>query len=135
MEPNVQFIKPQKCLEPYIECYWSWRITPVERELDAIFPDASPELIIHLAKPPKALKDNDEWIEQPRNFLICAAQKAVRLAADEPVEIFAVRFRPWGVGRFSDLHMSDILDRQIPVSEVFIPKQPEDTSFSVSEGA
>lgn len=69
MEPNLQLIKPQKCLEPYIECYWSWRITPVERERDAIFPDASTELIIHLAKPPKALKDNDVWIEQPRNFL------------------------------------------------------------------
>lgn len=119
MDPTIQFKEPEKCLQPYIECYWCWRIVPVEPELDAIFPDASPEFIVHLGKPPCALKDNGEWFEQPRSFLMCAAHQAVRLAADEPVEIFAIRFRPWGVGRFSDQPMSELLDREVPINEVF----------------
>lgn len=115
----MQIYTPHKALNPYIECYWSWQMEPEVPELDAILPDAAPEFIVHFGKAPQALNEADVWRQQPQSFLYCAANRAVRLLVENPIDLFAIRFRPWGVRRFSDRSMSDILDREVLPDEVF----------------
>ena len=117
----MQIFKPHKVLNPYIECYWSWQMEPEVPELDAILPDAAPEFIVHFKKAPQSLTEADVWRQQPQSFLYCAANHAVRLLVENPIDLFAIRFRPWGVRRFSDRSMSDILDREVLPDEVFGP--------------
>jgi AraC-like DNA-binding protein len=109
--------EPASELAPFIECYWSWRVEPDRRVLDDILPDAAPEFIVHFGSIPFVQTESGEWRQQHRAFLYCAAHKAVKLAIHEPMRLFAVRFRPWGVGMFSKASMIDMLDRPVPPFE------------------
>lgn len=117
----MRLFTPDSTLHPYIECYWSWQFEPTAPELDPILPDAAPEFIVHLGVVPESLQPSGIWKRQLSSFLYCAAHRSVRLRSEAPIDLFAVRFRPWGVSRFSDESMADLLDRPIPPAEVFGP--------------
>ena len=119
MSKNVCLYTPPPDLHAFIECYWSWRFSPEERELEAILPDAAPELIVHIGEPPNRLHASGQWVRQPHAFLICAAFKSVQIAADYPIDMFAVRFRPWGLGVYSKRPMADMIDVETPPVDVF----------------
>ena len=115
----MQIYSPHQALSPYVECYWSWQVEPASAELDAILPDVAPEFIVHFGKAPRALRGSDDWRQQPQSFLYCAANRSVRLLVENPIDLFAIRFRPWGVKRFSNRSMADFLDREVLPDEVF----------------
>lgn len=108
---------PAQELLPFVECYWSWQVDPDDHALDDILPDAAPEFIVHLGSLPFVQSESGEWRQQYRAFLYCAARKALRLSIREPMMLFAIRFRPWGVSRFSNGSMADMLDRPVPPFE------------------
>ncbi len=108
---------PHQELSAFIECYWSWQVEPDGDALDDIFPDVAPEFIVHFKSIPFVLTESGEWRQQNRAFLYCAAHKTLRLSVREPMSVFAIRFRPWGVGRFSSKSMASMLDRPVPPSE------------------
>lgn len=109
--------QPTSDLAPFVECYWSWRVSPGREPLDDILPDAAPEFIVQLAAIPFVEVAPGQWQRQHRAFLYCAAERAVRLSIREPARIFAVRFRPWGVARFAEQSMAVKLDRPVPPEE------------------
>lgn len=111
--------EPHQDLSAFVECYWSWGIAPDDAALDDILPDAAPEFIVHFGATPLVQDACGVWRQQGRAFLYCAAHKAVRLSIREPMRIFAIRFRPWGVSRFSNVSMANMLDRAVPPSESF----------------
>lgn len=110
---------PNTDLEPFVECYWSWEMPSGAGELCPILPDAAPELIVHLSTPPFALRDTGQWEQQPVAFLLCASRRSVRLTVESPMEVFAIRFRPWGVSRFTERPMTELVDREVPLCDVF----------------
>lgn len=105
--------EPSQALSPYVECYWSWHIEPDDHALDDILPDAAPELIVHFASIPFVQNETGVWRRQYRAFVYCAAHKALRLSVRESMSLFAIRFRPWGVSRFSRKSMANMLDRPV----------------------
>ncbi|NNE05719.1 MAG: AraC family transcriptional regulator [Xanthomonadales bacterium] len=109
--------EPSEPLSPYVECYWSWRIDPAAPVLESILPDVAPELIVHMASAPSAQDEVGDWRQQDQAFLYCAAHKSLVLQITRPMSLFAVRFRPWGAGRFSNTSMAAMLDRPIPPAE------------------
>jgi AraC-like DNA-binding protein len=109
--------EPASELAPFLECYWSWQVEPNSRVLDDILPDAAPEFIVHFASIPFVQTESGEWRQQHRAFLYCAAHRAVKLSIHEPMRLFAIRFRPWGVGMFSKASMVNMLDRPVPPFE------------------
>lgn len=115
----MKTISPDPALESFVECYWAWEIPAACGELDPLLPDAAPEMIFHLATPPRVLRSSGLWEQQRRAFLICASQRAVRLAVEAPMAVFVIRFRPWGASRFTARSMADLVDREIPPDEVF----------------
>lgn len=111
--------EPSQALTPFIECYWSWRLEPDEQVIDDIFPDAAPEFIVHLASPPLVKNLAGEWTQQADAFLYCSAQRTLSLSVTKPMSVFAIRFRPWGVSRFSQNSMANMLDRAVDSGEAF----------------
>ncbi len=109
--------EPAQALSPFVECYWSWQVNPDDCELEDILPDAAPEFIVHFAAIPFVRNELGEWRQQHREFLYCAAHRALRLSVREPMSLFAIRFRPWGVSRFSHESMAKMLDRPVLPSE------------------
>ena len=114
----VREFEPARELSYYIESYWSWATDSVE-VLDPLFPDAAPEFIVHLEEIPFRQDASGVWRRQPRAFLYCAAYKPVELSIRKPMRLFAIRFRPWGVGMFSSMAMSGMLDREVLPGDAF----------------
>ena len=109
--------EPTQELSPFIECYWSWQVKPNDHALEDILPDAAPEFIVHFGSIPFVLSESGEWRQQHPAFLYCAAHKTLTLSVREPMRLFAVRFRPWGVSRFSNVSMANMIDRPVPPFE------------------
>ena len=105
--------EPDAELSPFVECYWSWQVEPDDDALDDLLPDAAPELIVHFGSTPLVQSESGEWQHQERAFLYCAAYKTLRLSIQGQMKVFAIRFRPWGLRRFSDIPMARILDRPV----------------------
>lgn len=97
-------------LTPFVECCWSWSAAAETGELEPILPDAAPEFIVHLGALPLAMNAAGRWRRQPRAFVYCAATRPLELRSEEPLRIFSIRFRPWGLARFHALPMKDCLD-------------------------
>lgn len=129
-----QSFEPAPALAPFVECYWRWIVEGSSQPVDDILPDAAPELIVHLAGRPLAQTDDGGWQEQPQAFLYCAARKPLRLRVVAPLDVVAVRFRPWGVGRFCNTPMASLLDRPIVPSEAF-PGFGDDLAAALSSAA
>jgi len=106
-------------LSPYIECYWQWRVTPDEPAYEMILPDAAPEFIVHLGTPPEIMTGSSNWQKQPQAYLYSATQRCLQLRISESMDLFAIRFRPWGVSRFSDRPMSELLDHCVSPAASF----------------
>ena len=119
MTQDIRLYSPSPDLQSFIECYWSWRFTPEERELEAILPDAAPELIVHIGEPPDRLRSSGQWVRQPRAFLIYAVFNSLQIATDHPIDMFAVRFRPWGLCVFSTQPLAKMIDVETPPVDVF----------------
>lgn len=100
-------------LAPFVECYWRWVADEKTNEAELILPDVAPELIVHLGVVPFALSEQGSWREQPRAFIFCAAERCLQLQITAPMDVFAIRFRPWGLSRFSKQGMSTMLDREV----------------------
>ena len=111
--------EPAPKLEPFVECFWKWSLDASGQPIDDILPDVAPELIVHLAGRPLAQADSGDWLRQEPAFLYCAARKSLKLWVREPLQVFAVRFRPWGIRRFSGMPMEAILDRPIAPGAAF----------------
>lgn len=110
--------EPDPELSPFVECYWSWQIDPGDGVLEDILPDAAPEFIVHFAATPLMRDELGKWHKQHPEFLYCAAHRALRLSIRGPISLFAIRFRPWGVSRYSHMSMANMLDRSVSPSGV-----------------
>lgn len=104
-------------LAPFVECFWRWKTDEKALRNEVILPDATPELIVHLGPEPEAWSARDGWRRQPPAFVYCAAAHCLQLRIARPMDVFAVRFRPWGLSRFSARPMSIMLDRATGPSE------------------
>lgn len=122
--------QPSQTLSPFVECYWSWQLETDECGEQDILPDAAPEFIVHFGALPYEMNESGDWRLQHREFLYCAAHRPLRLSIREPMDLFAIRFRPWGVGRFSKKSMTTLLDRPVPPSEAF-NKMGEDLALGL----
>ncbi|MDX1379935.1 MAG: helix-turn-helix domain-containing protein [Xanthomonadales bacterium] len=109
--------EPGGALARHVECFWRWQRAPDRGSVEWILPDAAPELIVHLGEPPDVRGADGRWQRQPRAVVYCAARQCVALRYNGPMDLFAVRFRPWGFARFASLPMAGLLDRAVLLVE------------------
>lgn len=112
-----QAYSPNCELSEFVECYWHWEADGNGKTTEFILPDAAPELMVHLGTVPEALYGQDRWQEQSRAFIYCAAEKCLELRMNRPMNVFGIRFQPWGLSWFSDQPMSNLLDREVAPGE------------------
>ena len=91
---------PSPELEPFVECYWSWQTSELGPGENLIFPDVSPELLIHIGKPPLVRIGSSEWELQDSPKIIILARRPLQLQLQGPMHVIGIRFRPWGLQRF-----------------------------------
>lgn len=111
--------EPAPALRCDVECYWRWEQDCADGPFEPIYPDACPELIVHLGQRPSRLHRDGMLLPQPEGFLYSAAARPVHLLATARLSLFSIRFHPWGVGSFSRAPMAQRTDREVEPGDVF----------------
>lgn len=112
--------KPVSQLGAYIRCYWQFRKHFGPGKTKRIFPDSSYELI---------------WVEKgtlyvdgeraPRLFIGGQNKKPIVLTGEGEVVLWAVRFLPWGLVPFGDVHVA--ANRAcLPAGQCFDPEMAQE---------
>ena len=114
---------PHPLLAPYIRLYWFLAQPPSQLTGESIveppqrvFPDGCPELIIHLGNPPRK---NGATSPQPRAFIAGQISRCILLAPQGPGAVFAVRFQPDGLRRFSPVPLFHLTDLDVPLDQLW----------------
>jgi AraC-like DNA-binding protein len=108
---------PHPHLAPYIRLYWFLaEKTAVNAPPQRIFPDGCPELIIHLKAPPRK---NDQPHVQPDAFIAGQITRFMTLSSQEPSSVFAVRFQPDGLRRFTRMPISALTGLDVPLDQLW----------------
>jgi methylphosphotriester-DNA--protein-cysteine methyltransferase len=112
-------VRPSAALRPYVECLWMvWDPKPrTERALEHIVPDASPEIIVHLAEP-FARRVGTRWIRQPRAFLAGTLSRPWVLRPGRRVRTLGMRFRPGALTALFPCDMRLATDREVALPAI-----------------
>ncbi len=113
-------LTPSPALAPFVRCYWSLRDTEprADRPLERVVPDGRMELIVHLGDPFARLDAEGRPTTQRPLVLAGQLEAAVLLRPAQRVDVFAVRFQPWGAGALLDVAPRDLTDRLLALDEV-----------------
>lgn len=117
-----QTTPPTAALSPFVECYWQWEAEALAEGEDLVFPDATPECLIHLGDPPEARRPGEAWHRQAQGFVICAVHAPLQLRPTGRMSVFGIRFRPWGLRRFHSGRAATQFDVSVPL-EMFFSEQ------------
>lgn len=101
-------MRPNNHLRSYIKCYWRYRRSFAPRKSHTIFPDSNYELIWVQEGP--LLRDGEIM---PKLFLGGQSRQPIKISGAGRVELWSVRFFPWGFAPFGDV--------KIVASETYVP--------------
>jgi AraC-like DNA-binding protein len=117
--------KPSTLLAPYIEYYWTLELEDYcSSDLDTIrLPDHSPEWVFRIGHP------------KEESFITLNYKDNATVIVDSPIEIFAIRFRPYGMACIGNINMREFDGAAgvLPSDYVFpsLNSKFEDIAFSL----
>ena len=107
-------------LAPFVRCYWTLRDPEpsAARPLERVVPDGRMEVIFHLAEPFRRLAADGST--HPQRPAVVAGQLAAGLLLQpgRTVDLFAVRFQPWGAARLLGASAAGLAGRMPALEEV-----------------
>ena len=108
---------PAAPLRAYVERIWGWDEHEWLR-LPLVTPGLGAELFFHHGAPPRVrLPDADR--ELARGHLLCVRRVPLQLSEQRDVGFTAVRIRAGALGRFTRAPLSDLIDAQLGVREIW----------------
>jgi AraC-like DNA-binding protein len=111
---------PCVALAPFVRCYWTLRNDEprADRPLERVVPDGRMEVIFHLAEPFRRLAA--DGTSHPQRAAVVAGQLAsgLLLQPGATVDLFAVRFQPWGAARLLGESAAALAQRLPALDEV-----------------
>lgn len=111
---------PDSELDALIKCFWTLRIPKeVPKGQQQILPDGCMDLIFNLGDEVKRIVSEEEFLIQPRAFVLGQIKNPCWIEPTGKVETFAVRFHPGSFAYFTSVPMSGLVDKDTELSELF----------------
>jgi AraC-like DNA-binding protein len=107
----AQFPVPA-ALTPWVECVW--RLTGValpETPSHRVFPDGCLELVIHAGDRFRERADDGAVRLQPHRLIVGQMMRPVTLVPTGVIDVWGIRFHPWGAGLIVDAPASALTGR------------------------
>ncbi|NMM50847.1 helix-turn-helix domain-containing protein [Marinigracilibium pacificum] len=117
---DYQTYQPHSDLEAIIKCYWTLEVpanpnTPKQR----IIPDGCIEMCFILGEDIRRFTSENEYIIQPRTMVFGQITKPYYIQPTGYVNTFAVRFYPYGFANFISSPISELADKETPLTSLF----------------
>jgi AraC-like DNA-binding protein len=112
--------KPSPDLETIIKCFWTLQVPKeFEKEKQQILPDGCIEIIFNLGDDIKRYVTEDEFIIQPRSFVLGQISKPFIVEPTGLVDTFAVRFFPINFFKLINISMANLVNKETELKELF----------------
>jgi AraC-like DNA-binding protein len=117
---NYQTFQPHPDLESIVKCHWILEV-PFQKDTQRqlIIPDGCIEMIFVFGDDIKRYTCGDEFIIQPREFVLGQITKPFFIEPTGYVNSFAVRFYPYGFANFVQTSIGELANNETPVQSLF----------------
>jgi hypothetical protein len=117
---NYETFKPHPNLDALVKCHWILEVphtqeTPRQR----IIPDGCIEMCFILGDDVRRYTSETDYIIQPRAMVFGQITKPYYIQPTGYVNTFAVRFYPYGFANFISRPISELADKETPLTSLF----------------
>lgn len=120
---DYQTYEPHLDLKSIISCYWTLEVQKQNNpQKQQIIPDGCIEMIFILGDNIKRYTSEKDFIIQARAIILGQITKPFYIEPTGIVKTFAVRFNPYGLVNFISEPISNLIDREIPINQLFETK-------------
>ncbi|MFV0564631.1 MAG: DUF6597 domain-containing transcriptional factor [Flavobacteriaceae bacterium] len=117
---NYQTYQPHTTLKSFVSCYWTLEVPRQnEPQKQRIVPDGCIEMAFILGDDIKRYTSENEFILQPRAMVLGQTIEPFYIAPTGFVKTFAVRFYPYGFANFVSEPISNLVDKETPLGQLF----------------
>ena len=117
---NYQTFMPHRDLESIVKFYWTLEVPfDPKNKKQTIVPDGCIEMAFNFGKKIKKYTSNTEFILQPKAMIMGQRTKSYSILPVGDVDSFAICFYPIGFGNFVETPLDTLVDKEVPISEVF----------------
>lgn len=117
---DYQIYDPRADLNSLVKCYWTLEIpkkTNTQRQL--ILPDGCVDMCFILGDDIKRYTSDRDFLIQPRQLLLGQITEPFYIEPTGYVNIFSVRFYPYGFANFIDLPLNELANTETPLQQLF----------------
>lgn len=119
---NYQTFKPHKDLESIVKFYWTLEVPfDPQNKKQKIVPDGCIEMTFNFGDKIKRYTSENDFILHPNALLMGQRTKSFDILPTGNVDTFAICFYPHGFINFVKSSLENLLDQEIPISELFGP--------------
>jgi len=116
---------PPRALTPFVRCLWRMRGVPdLGAPPDPIIPDGCAELVVNLGDA-FVRHSHDGSHRQPLRLIAGQITRAVTVQPSGVIDLWGVRFHPWGAGPFLGFSGAELRDCLTSLAEVAVPLERE----------
>ncbi|MEZ4970260.1 MAG: helix-turn-helix domain-containing protein [Flavobacteriaceae bacterium] len=124
---DYQTYEPHIDLNSLVSCYWTLEVPKQdETQKQRIVPDGCIEMAFILGDDIKRFTSEHEYILQPRAMVLGQTIEPFHIEPTGYVNTFAVRFYPYGFANFVTEPISNLVNKETPINQVFGTKNASD---------
>ncbi len=117
---NYQTFKPHKDLESIVKFYWTLEVPfDPKNKKQKIVPDGCIEMTFNLGNKIKRYTSENDFILHPNAMVMGQRTKSYYILPVGNVDTFAICFYPIGFGNFVKTTLENLVDKEIPIAELF----------------
>ena len=117
---DYQTFEPHSDLKSLVNCYWTLEVPKQsESQKQRIVPDGCIEMAFILGDDIKRYTSENEFILQPRAMVLGQTIEPFYIEPTGFVKTFAVRFYPYGFANFVSEPISNLVNKETPISKLF----------------
>ncbi|MAU70714.1 MAG: AraC family transcriptional regulator [Pseudozobellia sp.] len=124
---DYQTYEPHSDLKSLVSCYWTLEV-PMQNEpqRQRIVPDGCIEMAFILGDDIKRYTSENEFIFQPRAMVLGQTIEPFYIEPTGFVNTFAVRFYPYGFANFVSEPISNLVNKETPINQLFRAENTDD---------
>lgn len=112
--------QPHTDLETVVKCYWTLQVpADPNTQKQLILPDGCLEMIFMFGDDIRRYTSEETSIIQPRNMLIGQITDQFYIQPTGRVDIFSIRFYPYGFTNFIDEPLGQFANKETPLRDLF----------------
>lgn len=133
---DYKAFQPHKDLETIVKYYWTLKVSfDPENQKQKIIPDGCIEMTFNFADKIKKYASDTEFILQDNAMVMGQRTKSFDILPTGKVDTFAICFYPHGFANFINTPLETIVDKEIPIAELFCKTEADALEQQITDAA